>query len=436
MYNMLKDVMKEFLTNSLNEKNVLLQANSLSNEDKELLQNQVDNISAVIAKLDEMEDAEVSKEALEELKNSLGELSEKIEALNEKINLNKNNEPENEEKMENTLKNYLDSKNAIRDFANAMRGAKNAEEFRNNWKNMLLKNDAYSDTVSSLDEAEYFMPSAVKGIVESLWNDNAQFLKNVRWTGAKRYVCRYNDSEQDAETSRAKGHKKGDTKASQKLEFTSKLIECQYVYKLVELSKQTLFESDEELIRYIYTECTEQLIWEVKRAILVGDGRRDDDPYKIDKIEAIYKDTTDAWTTVFSVGDAGTDFYIDDCRLAVDSIHNPNNKPITVFMNKATLRKLARVQASDTSTPVFLDTEVVCGQIGCNEIITTDLLEDDAMIAVILGEYYMTGENVFTPTILEWEDGLKNIWYHRAEVVLGGALKGLKSSAVIYVEGQ
>lgn len=424
----------EYLQNSLNEKNELLQANSLSEEDKSMLENQVSNLQALIQKLEETEE-EITSEQMEELKNEINTLNEKVVALNEKLNQNKNNENENEDKMEDTLKNYLESKNSVRDFAEAMRNSKSAEEFRNNWKEMLLKNDAYSDTVSSLDDAENFMPAAVKGIINSIWDNEASFLKNVKWTGAKRYVCRYNGSNQSDETSRAKGHKKGDVKASQKLEFTSKLIDAQYVYKLVELSKQTLFESDEELIRYIYTECTEQLIWEVKRAMLIGDGRENNDPYKIDKIEAIYKDTTDAYTTVFSVGDAGTDFYVDDVRLAVDSIHNPLNKPITVFMNKATLRKLARVQASETSSPVFLDNEAVATQIGCNEIITTDLLEDDAMIAVILSEYYMVGENVFTPTILEWEDGLKNIWYHRAEVVLGGALNGLKSSAVIYVEG-
>ena len=428
-----KELMKSYLQNSLDAKNQMLQANSLSEEDKAMLENQVAAITDIIAKLDETE-ADVTAEQLEEVKNSVNELTEKLTALNERINLSKNNEDNKEPEMDNTLKNYLESKNALHDFANAMLGAKNAEEFRNNWVEAIkLANAGYSDTISSLDDAENFMPAAVKGIIDSIWDNNASFLKNLRWTGAKRYVARYNGSEQDIEDSRAKGHKKGATKVSQKLAFTSKLIDAQYVYKLVELSKQTLFESDEELIRYIYTECTEQLIWEVKRAILVGDGRQDNDPYKIDKIEAIYKGTTDAYTTVFSVGDAGTSFYIDDVRMAVDSIHNPNSKPVTVFMNKATLRKLSRVQASETSTPVYLDTETVATQIGCSEIITTDLLVDDAMIAVILGEYYMVGEDVFTPTILEWEDGLKNIWYHRAEVVLGGALKGLKSSAVIYI---
>lgn len=431
---MKKELFKEYLTNSLTEKQNLLSSNSLSNEDKEVLQNQVENLEALIAKIDEMED-EVSNDVIEDLKNTVNEMSEKIIALGEKINLNKNNEDNKENKeMEDTLKNYLESQNALHDFVETMRGSKDSKEFRNNWKDIVLKNTDYTDTVESLDVPENFMPAAVKGIIESIWDTQASFLKNVRWTGAKRYVCRYNDSTQNAEDSRAKGHKKGDTKASQKLSFTSRLIDAQYVYKLVELSKQTLFESDEELIRYIYTECTEQLIWEVKRALLVGDGRQADDPYKISKIEALYKDTTDAWTNVFAVGDGGTNFYVDDVRMAVDSIHNPNTKPITVFMNKKTLRKLARIQASETSSPVFLDTEAVCAQIGCSEIITTDLLDDDAMIAVILGEYYMVGENVFTPTILEWEDGLKNIWYHRAEVVLGGQLKGLKSSAVIYVD--
>lgn len=428
-----KEIFKEFLTNAIEEKKNLLLQNSISDEDKVMIQTAIENLTAMVEKVDALEEAEVANEAIDELKQTVSDLSDRLTALNEKLNQTKQ-EDNNEQETENEMK-YLETKNALHDYVEVMKNSKSGEEFRNNWKEVLIKNDAYTDTVESLDDAENFMPAAVKGVIESIWDSQAEFLRNVRWTGAKRYVSRYNNSGQNDETSRAKGHKKGDTKVSQKLEFTSNLIDAQYVYKLVELSKQTYFESDEELIRYLYTECTEQLIFEVKRALLVGDGREASDPYKIDKIEAIYKDTTDQWTTVFSVGDAGTTFYVDDCRMAVDSIHNPNNKPVTVFMNKATLRKLARVQASSTSTPVFLDNEQVAAQIGCSEIITTDLLADDAMIAVILGEYYMVGDrDIFNPAILEWEDGLKNILYHRAEIYLGGHLNGLKSSAVIYVE--
>lgn len=429
----MKETFKLFVQNSIDEKQKLLLQNSISDEDKALIQEQIDNLNDMVAKIDAMEESDETSQVIDELKQTVNEMAEKLQAINEKLNQNKE-EDNNEQETENEMK-YLETKNALHDYVEVMKNSKSGEEFRNNWKEVLIKNDAYTDTVESLDDAENFMPAAVKGVIESIWDSNAEFLRNVRWTGAKRYVSRYNNSDQTYETSRAKGHKKGDTKASQKLAFTSNLIDAQYIYKLVELSKQTYFESDEELIRYLYTECTEQLIWEVKKSMLVGDSRDASDPYKIDKIEALYKDTTDQWTTVFSVGDGGTDFYVDDCRMAVDSIHNPNNKPITVFLNKKTLRKLARVQASETSTPVFLDNTQVASQLGCSEIITTDLLDDDAMIAVILGEYYMVGDrNIFNPAILEWEDGLKNILYHRAEVYLGGHLNGLKSSAVIYVD--
>lgn len=428
-----KEFLKEYLTNSLTEKQNLLTNGNLNEDDKNALQNQADNLNALIAKVDEMED-EVSEEVVEDLKNTVNEMASKLEAINEKLNLQtKNNNEENENKMEDTLKNYLESKNAIHDFAEAIRNSKNADEFKNNW-DAAIKNAAQVETIAIEEGSEEaYLPSIVKGMISDIWDRNADWLKDLNYTGAKRFFCRYNDAVQTEETSRAKGHKRGTQKVKQELEFSSKLLEAQFIYKIATISLQTKFEDDGSLITYVVKELTDQILYEIKRAILVGDGRRDDDDYKINKIEAIGKTTADAWTNVMGVGDAGTDFLVDDMRAMTDSLNNPNNKPVYVFMSKATLRTLARVQASETSTPVFMSTEQVAEQLGCDRIITTDLLGSDfKAVAMIPSEYYMVGApNLLSPILYTWHDGWTNTDCYRNETVVGGGINGLQSTAVL-----
>lgn len=426
----------EYLQNSLTEKQNILSTNTLSEEDKTLLENQVANLEGLIQKLEEAEE-EITNEQMEDIKNQINTLNDKLTALNEKINLNKNNEDNKENKMEDTLKNYLESKNSVHAFAEAIRNSKSADEFKNNWM-ATLKNAAEMEESITIEEGseEAYLPSVVKGMLSDIWDRNADWLKDLNYTGAKRFFCRYNTSEQDAETSRAKGYKKGDKKAQQTIELSSKLLESQFIYKIATISLQTRFEDDGALISYVVKELADQILYEIKRAILVGDGRANDSDYKINSLEAVAKTTTDAWTTVMTEGDAGTSFLVDDMRAMVDSVNNPNNKPIYVFMSKADLRTLSRVSASETSTPVYVGKEVVAEQLGCDRIITTDLLGDDfKAVAMIPDEYYMVGAtNLLTPILYTWHEGWTNTDCYRQETVAGGGINGLKSTAVLKAE--
>ena len=424
----------EYLQNSLTEKQNILSTNTLSEEDKTLLENQVANLEQLIQKLDEAED-EITNEQMEEIKNEINTLNDKLLALGEKINLNKNNEDNKENKMEDTLKNYLESKNSVHAFAEAIRNSKTAEEFKNNWI-ATLKNDVDNDSiVIEAGSEEAYIPTAVKGMINDLWDKNADWLKDLNYTGAKRFYVRHNMSNQDTESSRAKGWKKGE-KARQDLTFSAKLLEGGFIYKLSEIDARTAYDDDNSLIAYVLRDLNTQILYEIKMCILTGDGRQANDPYKVDSFEAIAKTTSDDYTNVMTVGDAGTSFLVDDMRVMCDSIHNPNNKPIYVFMSKADLRTLSRVSASETSTPVYVGTEVVCEQLGCDRIITTDLLGADfKAVAMIPYEYYMVGAaNPLTPILTTASDIKFNKDIYRAETVAGGGLNGLKSSACLKAE--
>ncbi len=409
-----------FLKTELEAKKSLLAMNSLSDEDRQLVLAAVDNLNSTIEAVDNMEEGEVAAEAVESLKSTVEQLQEGLKAIQEKLTQQK--QEITEETMTET---YLTTQNSVADFANAIRNARTAEDFRSNWKACLAKNGI---SVVQGSEAAY-TPEAVKGMISDIWDRNADWLKDLKDTGAKKFYCRYNTSNQGDETSRAKGWKKGDTKVGQTLNVSAKLLEGQFIYKIQEIDLKTKFDSDEALISYVIGELVDQILYEIKRAILVGDGRENTSDYKINSFEAIAKTTSDSYTTVTT---ATNGFLVDDMRAMVDSIRNEDNKKVYVFMSKTDLRTLARVQASDTSTPVYLSIEQVAEQIGATRIITTDLLGSTyKAVAFIPEEYYLVGENILNPVLYTWHEGYKNIDVWRYECVAGGGINAQLSSAVL-----
>lgn len=410
-----KEFLKLFLTNQINDKKQVLSKNELTEEDKALFTASLDELEALLSKLDETEEIDV----LAEVKVLVDGITEKITAIEEKIK-------QNENIIEETMVEYLNSKNSLKDFADAVRNAKNANEFKSNWNNYLSKNGI---TINDGSEDAY-LPEAVKGIISDVWEKNADWLTELNMTGAKRFYCRYNTNDQTVEVSRAKGHKAGTDKVSQQLNMGSKLLTGQFIYKIQELSYQTIWENDEALITYIVRELVDQILYEIKRAILVGDGRDASSDYKITSFEAIAKDASDEFTTVYTVTSGG--FLVDDVRVMVDSIKNDNNRDIYLFLNKETLRTLSRVVASDTSSPIYISTEQVAEQLGVARIITTDILgETYKAVAMIPSEYYLVGENILNPVLYTWHEGYKNVDVWRYECVAGGGINAMKSTAVL-----
>lgn len=424
-----KNIFKEFITNEIANKQTLLLSNSINDEDKAAIQTQIDGLNAIVEKIDALEEDETTNELIDELKQTVTELGEKLTALNEKINL-KNNETEKEETEMNT--NYLETKNALHDFAQAIRNSKSAEEFKSNWNEYLVKNDIDTDssiTIASGSEQAY-LPSAIKGMISDLWEKGAGWLADLNYTGAKAFYVRHNASDKDAETSRAKGWKKNGVKSQQEIELSAKLLSGQFIYKIVSLDNATIFDNDENLVTYVLSELSNQLLAEIRRCILCGDGRQANDPNKIDSFEAIAKTTTDAYTTVTT---ATSDFLIDDLRTMVDSINNPDEKPIYLWMSTEDLRTVSRVQASDTATPVYMSTEDVASQLGVAKIFKTDLLGSDyKAVAMIPDEYYMVGApDLLNGLVFQTEDIWTNRKLFRNETNAGGGLNAMKSSAVL-----
>jgi hypothetical protein len=193
----------------------------------------------------------------------------------------------------------------------------------------------------------------------------------------------------------------------------------------------TEYESDQDLLDYILSEVVDQLLAEVRMSILVSDGREANDDFKIDSFETIAKDTTDMFTTVTT---ATADFLIDDIRTMVDNIKNEEGNDIYLFLNKTDFRTLSRIQASETASPVYMSDEQVAEMCGVARVYKTDLLggeSDYKAIAFIPKKYTLVGAGVNAIEMTTQHNIYTNVTAYRGEFPLGGAISGLKSSAVL-----
>lgn len=419
----MKQIFLEYLKNQLSQNEKLRSTNSISEEDKVVLDEHIASLNETIQAIEELEDAAVSQEMVDELKSSLETLNETVQSIKEKLNQsNKEIEPE----MENITENYLKSQNALHDFAEAIRNTRKPEEFANNWAEVLKTNGI---TVTAGSE-EAFLPQPVLDTITDIWDRESKWLADLHMTGAKRFYCRYNTSTQTEETSRAKGWKSG-TKATESLTVAAKLLEAQFIYKIMDIDNKSIWDNDENLINFVLEELVSQILYEIKQAVLVGDGRAADSDYKIDKIEAIARTTTDAYVTVST--ETANGFLMDDLKAMMLNLKKKEGRKVLVFMSETDLNTLERVQASETSTPVYMEKAYVEAQLGDNvEIVTTDLLGATyKAIAMIPAEYYMVGDSIFNPRMNQWEDFMTNTQYWRFETVVGGGVRGLKSAAVL-----
>jgi len=419
----MKKIFLEYLKNQLSQDEKLRSTNSISEEDRVLIEEHIASLNEVIEAVEALEDEAVSQEAVDQLKASLELLNEGLTAVKEKLNQsNKEITPD----MENITENYLKSKNAMHDFAEAIRNTKKPEDFASNWAEV-LKTNGISVTAGS---EEAFLPQPVLDTITDIWDRENQWLSDLHYTNAKRFYCRYNTSTQTDETSRAKGWKSGQ-KATESLTVAAKLLEAQFVYKIMDLDNKSIWDDDSSLINFVLEELVSQISFEIRQAILVGDGRASDSPYKIDKIEAIARTTTDAYVTVST--ETANGFLLDDLKAMMINLKKKEGRKVLVFMSETDLNTLERLQASETSTPTYMPKDYVEAQLGTNvEIVTTDMLGATyKALAFIPAEYYIVGDSITNPRMNQWEDFMTNTQYWRFETVVGGGVRGLKSAAVL-----
>jgi hypothetical protein len=413
----MKENFIKYLTNEIEAKKSFMAQNELSDADREVMDAAIKNLEAI---KEEMEAAEeTNPEALEELKKAVEELQEKLQVVSEKII------DSNKEIPEEMVQNFLQTNEAMHAFANAIRQSGSGAQFRENWNKVLVENG-----IEFAENAEVaYLPAAVKDMITDKWERDASWLRDLRHTGAKRFYVRPNTSSQDAEGSRAKGWTKGKTKVSEELTFAAKLIEADFIYKLIEIDAKTEWNDDDNsLVRYVVDELGDQILYEIKRAILIGDGRDNDSDYKINSFESIDRQATDNYVTVVT-GNA-SNFLIDEMVKTVNSIKNPNAKPVFAFMSKTALTSLRRFQSSENATPMYLPIEQIAEQLDVAKIVETELMSGNNAIFMLPDEYVLVGDPL-APAYMKDHQIYKNINVYREELCVGGGVRGLASASIL-----
>jgi HK97 family phage prohead protease/HK97 family phage major capsid protein len=384
-----------------------------------------DIVSQLESLLDLVTD-ETSDSTTDEINSKLEAIRDLVEAVAEKTAAEETAEENARKAAAVATNSYLDSKKAAHDFCEVIRNCQNRDSFREEWNKKLAINGITVDAGSE----EGYLPAIVHGYIQDAWDRKNNWLNRLRLTGAKRYAARVNYTDQDNEDARAKGHTPGNTKTSQALTMAAKIFDTQFVYKLMSMSKKTIYDNDEALLRYITDELYDQYLYEVRRAVLIGDGRANNSPHKISSLEAVARAATDGYVTVGTY-DSNSEL-IDQLVNGIANIKEGRGGLIA-FMSATDLNALRRVVFSSTGTPQYNPVSFVADQLGVDEIITTDLLgsAETYRVIVMRPEAYALVGNPLDPSFVSWEDYKANEMNYRVEAPIGGGIEGPKSAYVM-----
>lgn len=221
-------------------------------------------------------------------------------------------------------------------------------------------------------------------------------------------------------------------KLEQELALNGKAISTTYIYKLQSLANEDLDDAREagqeaELLRDIREELTRAVKGLAVRAIFVGDTYNPNGS-KVNVFETIgTKTTTDLFTTVVNPVTANT-VTLGDLRAAAAAVKTEKKWAV---VTSATKLALAEYLSAAGATPRFLTDAELAEQIGVDKVIDKDFIgEETGLHAVIFdpSEYWVKEKNVIDTPFPEYRDNRQGYIY---EINMGGAIHGLKSTAVL-----
>lgn len=217
----------------------------------------------------------------------------------------------------------------------------------------------------------------------------------------------------------------------QQIEATPKTITTDYVYKRQEIAQADLDEiaragEESSFVAYITEELRRVVVNTCIMAILVGDAVNDEGK-KVVVFESIAtKSATDAFTIVSTAAAAVPT--VAEVRAQADLIHNPKALKKVAIMSAATKTALAGYRYAAGGDLYFRSDAELAGQLGVDEIYTTDLMAGNGVIVMLPEEYWVLEKNTIEVAYPKWERNAQNWQYEKN---IGGKIHGLLSSAYI-----
>lgn len=184
-----------------------------------------------------------------------------------------------------TVVNYLDTPQALEDFADVLvaQAGAGAAAVREAWMNKLEANGVQM----AVTGADKLFPAPVVEAVESAFKAGGPIWNLVDKTGLDAYNTAW-----DTNTDGALGHQAGKDKKEATIAIESRVLEGQYIYKYLTLDKETIRKnkSTGALLRYVLQELPKRIIASIERAVVIGDGLEDTSDDKIKSFVSVKAD--------------------------------------------------------------------------------------------------------------------------------------------------
>lgn len=143
------------------------------------------------------------------------------------------------------------------------------------------------------DPSVFTLPEPVVTSIEDAVK-SGEIYSRMNHTGLDVFKLMWDDADSEVDTSRAGGFVPSvdRTKDEQVLDFESRVIRAQYIYKYLVLGKETVREnrSTGALVRFVLNELPVRIIRELERAAIIGDGRAAGNKRKITSFVSVKSD--------------------------------------------------------------------------------------------------------------------------------------------------
>lgn len=317
---------------------------------------------------------------------------------------------------------YLDSKEAVHDFRNAIIKSRNAEEFASNWKAHLTRN--------AITGVAY--PTEVSKGIAAAWDRESGLLGRMTKVASKGFKLMYTTEGNASANVVAHGHEtKGTAKVEQEFTVLTKDLTLEMVYKWIPVDRIDLasLEDDAAFIDWIVTELSDRLAYTIERTVIAGDPNSTTGQ-RITSLESIgAKTTSDIWTTVIS----GTP----SAQLAYSAVVATEGRNRWLYVAKDALATILNIDyGAGSPSSLFLTLEQLKEQWGVEKVIPFDFpraspgtIGSGEIVAVALSpeDYYRIGGEPFGE---QWSIYEKNQEAFMAEVAIGGGVGKAHASAV------
>lgn len=318
---------------------------------------------------------------------------------------------------------YLKTKSAMRDFADVL--VKNAgcdgKELKKAWADTLK--------AKGVTNVEVLLPQALVTSITDALENSGTIWNVITKTGLTVRRIDANTLGINAETGRAKGHKKGADKTELSITLVDRVIRGQYIYAYLTLNKEDVRENQDSgaLVKYVLETLTKRIVHEIERAIILGDGRSGDE--KINSFKSILEDATDTNSVFASLYERKADEPLYKALVKASAELEAEGDIIAVMSRKTK----ADLKLSETANGnlVFPIGSEVAGAFEITNIFTPSWMnEADAEAVLFVGNAYETvGDN----TVEQFQNfTLKaNKLEYLHEIYAGGALAVPKSAVAI-----